>query len=225
MPKLLDLFCCDGGAAVGYARAGWEVVGVDIAPHPRYPFEFHQADALTYPLEGFDAIHASPPCQRYSVSRHTHSHVHPDLVAPTRARLLASGLPYVIENVIGAPLRAPIMLCGTMFDMTIEDGDGTPLFLARHRLFESNVWLTIPLGCRCLDFKDRGYRVGGVYNGGAKSIVRADRVGAGYTPKPTVAAKLMQIDWMTYAGLTQAIPPAYTEWVGTQLLTALEKVA
>ena len=114
-PRLLDLFSGAGGAAMGYHRAGFEVVGVDIKPQPHYPFEFHQADALTFPLDGFDAIHASPPCQAYSTMTRKPSD-HPDLYAPTRSRLVATGLPYVIENVIGAPYTHGFVLCGSMFE-------------------------------------------------------------------------------------------------------------
>ena len=112
-PRALDLFCCAGGAGMGLHRAGFEVVGVDIVPQPRYPFEFHQADALTYPLESFDFVWASPPCQVHSITASLHRHrvrKHLDLIAPVRARLAASGAPYVIENVMGAPLLNPIML-------------------------------------------------------------------------------------------------------------------
>ena len=224
--RLLDLFCCEGGAAKGYADAGWEVVGVDVVPQPRYPFEFHQADAMTYPLDGFDAVHASPPCQFYSVTKSTHDKVHPDLVAPVRERLRASGLPYVIENVVGAPLEAPMLLCGTMFGLTATDTDGEAIFLRRHRLFESNVWLVAPTHCICPDLKARGQYVAGVYGGGstdrrfAKDIRRG-----GYTPAAAMRRELIGADWMTMHGLNQSIPPAYTEWVGRQLLASMKEIA
>src|SRR4051794_16680153 len=121
-PRLLDLFCGAGGCSVGYHRAGFDVVGIDIAPQPHYPFEFIQADALTaldlfgMRIGDFDAVHASPPCQSYSVScnyRPENRTKYPDLVAPTRELLYEIGLPYVIENVPGAPLHSPIMLCGS----------------------------------------------------------------------------------------------------------------
>ena len=134
-PRLLDLFCCAGGAGAGYAKAGFEVVGVDLHPQPRYPFEFHQADAMTFDLSGFDAIHASPPCQAYTVlgGREDLSH-YPDLVDAVRERLQAAGVPWIIENVPGAPLRDPITLCGAMFGLRSY----------RHRLFESSVQLAPP---------------------------------------------------------------------------------
>ena len=139
-PRLLDLFCGAGGAAMGYHRAGFEVVGVDIEPQPRYPFEFYQADALNVltsiftPLD-FDAIHASPPCQAYSWSARRWTEVErADLLAPTRELLRATGLPYVIENVPGAPMQNPIRLCGVMFGLEV----------IRHRLFESNVAMVEP---------------------------------------------------------------------------------
>ena len=117
MPRALDLFCCAGGASEGLRRAGFEVVGVDIEPQPHYPFEFHQADALTFPLDGFDFIWASPPCQAYTLCQRIQKNEHPDLVAPIRERLHANGAPYCIENVPGAPLVEPIELCGTMFGL------------------------------------------------------------------------------------------------------------
>lgn len=114
---------------MGYHRAGFDVVGVDIKPQPRYPFEFHQADAMTFPLDGFDYIHASPPCQLYSQANNIHGNRnHPDLVAPTRARLVETGVVYVIENVPGAPLLSPIVICGLALNLGVK----------RHRLFESN---------------------------------------------------------------------------------------
>ena len=127
-PRLLDLFCGAGGAAMGYHRAGFDVVGVDINPQPHYPFAFHQADALEYPLAGFDAIHASPPCQRFSTmtQRWARSSSRPGPDEPTRSRLRESMLPYVIENVAGAPLVGPIRLCGSSFGLPVR----------RHRLFE-----------------------------------------------------------------------------------------
>lgn len=223
MLRLLDLFCNAGGAATGYARVGFDVTGVDIERQPHYPFTFHQADAMTFPLAGFDAIHASPPCQAYSVTKHTHGKSHPDLLAPTRERLVRSGVPWVIENVVGAPMRDPLMLCGTMFDLTAVDHDGTVLFLRRHRLFESSELLFAPGPCRCSEFKARGWKVGGVYGGGSQDRQHAQFVRrGGYTPKAPVRRSLMGMSWTTQDELSQAIPPAYTEWIGAQLARAAQ---
>jgi DNA (cytosine-5)-methyltransferase 1 len=134
--RLLDLFCGAGGAAVGYHRAGFDqIVGVDIEPQPRYPFEFVQEDAFSFLNSHgreFDLIHASPPCQAYSALRTMwNDREHPDFIGPLRATLLSAARPYIIENVIGAPLISPVMLCGTMFNLGIADAE-----LWRHRLFE-----------------------------------------------------------------------------------------
>ena len=138
--RALDLFCCAGGAAKGLDQAGFEVVGVDIKPQPRYPFEFHQADALAFPTEGFDFIWASPPCQAHTSMKSMHNaKPHLDLIPETRAKLQASGIPYVIENVVGAPLIDPFMLCGTMFGLGVEDAE-----LRRHRIFESSFPILAP---------------------------------------------------------------------------------
>src|SRR5688500_4187308 len=120
--RLLDLFCGAGGCSEGYHRAGFEVVGVDLKAQKNYPFEFIQADALDYPLDGFDVIHASPPCQAYSVLRRANPDAeYADLIEPTRAKLQASGLPWIIENVPGAPLAQSITLCGSMFGLGAGD--------------------------------------------------------------------------------------------------------
>ena len=225
-PRLLDLFCCEGGAGMGYHRAGFEVVGVDIVAQPRYPFEFHQADALTFPLDGFDAVHASPPCQAYSISRNAHSKQHPQLIEPIRHRLKSAGIPYVIENVPGAPLHGPVILCGTMFGLGAVDEDGSVLFLRRHRLFETT-FLVLTTPCRCLDELDSGKRVGGVYGGGSANFEHARNVRhGGYTPGKKQRAELIDAPWMTLRGLSQAIPPAYTEFIGDALMRAiLERAA
>jgi DNA (cytosine-5)-methyltransferase 1 len=204
-PRLLDLFCGAGGAAMGYHRAGFEVVGVDIKPQPRYPFEFHQADAMTYPLEGFDAIHASPPCQRYTMAQNAakNASAHPDLVDPVRARLATAGVPWVIENVVGAPLRNAITLCGLAFGLCVK----------RHRLFESNQMLLAP-PCPSHDvdyYVIFGHEVRNRRHG--EKAGRKNRIAEG--------RKAMGIDWMTRGELSEAIPPAYTEFIGKQLLEAI----
>jgi DNA (cytosine-5)-methyltransferase 1 len=207
-PRLLDLFCGAGGAGMGYYRAGFEVVGVDVKPQPRYPFEFHQADAMTYPLEGFDAIHASPPCQAFSVATLFHRgrrDQHPNHVPATRQRLQASGVPFAIENVLGAPLINPVMLCGTMFP---------GLKVYRHRLFECNPSLYFPPAWHN-PHMFRPTPVGrAVADHGWMTV-------AGHFSGAAAAGRAMGIDWMNRAELAQAIPPEYTEWIGQQLLEAI----
>jgi DNA (cytosine-5)-methyltransferase 1 len=211
-PKLLDLFCGAGGAAAGYVRAGFDVVGVDINPQPRYPFEFIQADAMTYPLDGFDAIHASPPCQAFSAASNFGKvrERHADLLTPMRTRLIEwCGLPswdkpWVIENVIGAPLRG-VTLCGSMFSLGV----------LRHRRFESNLMILQP---------EHQKHVGGTT---PLRHRRAHRAGEYLTVTSHFAQPLaqvqmaMDIDWMNHAEIAQAIPPAYTEFIGAQLIRAV----
>lgn len=217
---MLDLFCCEGGAGKGYADAGFEVFGVDLERQRRYPFEFHQADALdvlaggVLDLDSFDAIHASPPCQAYSITKHSHQKKHVELIEPVRDALIRLGKPYVIENVPGAPLRDPLTLCGTEFGLRTTDVDGEVLWLKRHRLFESNVDLWGAGGCHCT-----GRAIGGVYGGGSSDRNHAKEVRmGGYTPSKEVRAALIGCDWMTLHGLSQSIPPAYTKHIGEQLL-------
>lgn len=220
-PKLLDLFCCEGGAAQGYADAGFDVVGVDLEPRfaKRYPFEFHAADAIEFVKEHgheFDVIHASPPCQAYSITRHGHHRKHPELIEPTRDALVASGKVWVLENVAGAPLRDPLVLCWSMFnaDGSVVDDDGTPLRMERHRLFESNVPLVAPRA----DRHDRSVQVAGAYGGARRDKHEARHVRhGGYVPAKHVQEQLLGIDWMTQYGLHQSLPPAYTTWIGLQL--------
>jgi DNA (cytosine-5)-methyltransferase 1 len=214
-PRLLDLFCGAGGAAMGYYRAGFDVIGVDLAPQPHYPFPFHQGDALSFPLAGFDAIHASPPCQAYSVLRRANPGAeYPDLVAPTRELLYAAGVPWVMENVPGAPLWPSVVLCGSMFDLGAGERH-----LRRHRLFESSVGMLQP---QC---QHEGEAVG-VYGGGPvgrytfANGVRKGLKGrrGGYQGTMAERREAMGITWMTSKELNNAIPPAYTEWIGAQLL-------
>jgi DNA (cytosine-5)-methyltransferase 1 len=233
-PRLLDLFCGAGGAAVGYHRAGFDVVGVDIKPQPHYPFEFHQADALTYlddwlrhdvtRLDEFDAIHASPPCQAYSRLRHLpwlKGREYWDSIPPTRAALRAAGLPWVLENVPGAPADG-IFLCGLMF--------GLPLY--RHRLFESTMFMLAPGHPRHEVVIGRGRMVndrrkGSLNAGSAKGAWGGQTIvtvaGGQYKKADGVAA--MGVDWMTKDELSEAAPPAYTEWIGRQLIAAIESAA
>jgi DNA (cytosine-5)-methyltransferase 1 len=218
-PRLLDLFCCAGGCSVGYSRAGFDVVGVDHAPQPDYPFEFHRADALHYPLTGFAAVAASPPCKLHTALRATATkpalfEVHTDLVAATRARLVAAGVPYVIENVVGAPLLDPARYCGSSFGLPVR----------RHRLFETN-WPLVAPPC---NHAAQG-EVVGVYGTGGADVGWAVRTGGRRTHRGpgrggrkvagAEAAAALGIDWTTdQRRLSQAIPPAYTEHIGRQLL-------
>ena len=224
-PRLLDLFCCAGGAAKGYADAGFEVVGVDIDPQPNYPYEFHQADAIEFVKahgHEFDAIHASCPCQTFSRTKTLHSNEHPDLIKPTRDALVASGKPWVIENVVGAPLIDPIKLSGQHFNMTAPDVDGVPLKLVRHRLFESNILLRVPDSFHA----NRHIQTASIYGAGGGWTPRhrdnPDRRG-GYIPHTDVIKKLLGIDWMTKHEMSQSIPPVFTEWVGGQIIEYLEE--
>jgi DNA (cytosine-5)-methyltransferase 1 len=185
---------------------------VDIKPQPRYPFEFHQADALEYPLEGFDAYWASPPCQRFSVATRVHHNadLHPDLLTPIRDRLSRVKRPYVIENVVGAPMIEPIMLCGSSFGLRVR----------RHRLFEANIPLWAlpcnhhwqnknPLWSIRQNYKT--LKTGVCYVFGHQKV--------GQTIEDWKSA--MGIDWMTQGELSQAIPPAYSEYIGRQMLKAM----
>jgi DNA (cytosine-5)-methyltransferase 1 len=222
-PRLLDLFCGAGGAAEGYHRAGFEVVGVDIKPQPHYPFEFVQSHALAVlrsvisklSLNHFAAIHASPPCQAFTDLKDMHNaKQHKDLLTPTRELLEQTGLPYVIENVEGAPLREPLMLCGTMFGLGC---DGAELW--RHRLFETNWPLDLmlhPCGHR------QKSRVIGVYGGHGRD--RRRRVNT-HDFSVEQRREAMGIGWMTGAELSQAIPPAYTELIGHQLMQHVKAMA
>jgi len=200
MSRLLDLFCGAGGAAMGYHRAGFEeIVGVDINPQPRYPFELLQADALEYVAEHghkFDAIHASPPCQRYSKLTHSNSK-YPDLYAPTRKLLLDNGAPWVIENVIGAPYDYGFVLCGSMFNLVVR----------RHRNFETS-WLHL-MGLRC-DHTRQGRSITVTGKGGGVSRHSDKGVKSAWP-------EYMGMPWATPEECTQAIPPAYTEYIGKEL--------
>lgn len=209
-PRLLDLFCKQGGCSVGYARAGWEVEGVDIAPQPRYPFKFHQADALEFVREHghrFDAIHGSPPCQRYTTGgRVSNRAARPDLIGPTREALIATGKPWIIENVPEAPLRADVVLCGSHFGLEVR----------RHRLFECS--LPLPL---VLPPCDHSRPIVGVY--GHPHGKRG--AWPGMLPSTLETwQRAMGIDWMDAKGLAEAIPPAYTEALGRALLEAIGEV-
>jgi len=208
-PRLLDLFCKAGGGSVGYYTAGFEVVGVDIKKQKRYPYEFIQKDALEVFedkdfLASFDVIAASPPCQTHSSTKHLRnaqgkSTDKVDLIPQTREALVASGKPYIIENVPGAPLIDPVQCCGSSWGLKVR----------RHRLFESNVKL---IGSIC-KHKEQGRPVG-VYGS-----MRDEIPGGGHTAKTIEQAReAMGIDWMIWGELVEAIPPMYTWFLGTQVM-------
>ena len=206
-PRLLDLFCGAGGAGMGYSQAGFDVIGVDIDPQPNYPFEFHQGDALKYLLEHydeFDALHASPPCQAFTMAQRIQGNNHPDLVTATRNAFELIGKPWAIENVPGSPLRDPIELCGAMFDL------GT----YRHRLFETSFPSAAPTHP---EHAARTAKMGRRPQPGEFMHVVGNFSGV------DLARKAMGIDWMTRDELRESIPPAYTSWIGAQLMTHLHQ--
>lgn len=235
-PVILDLFCCAGGAAKGYFDAGFNVVGVDIKPQPNYPFQFVQADALEFlsecDLELFAAIHASPPCQGFTQmsarwrGKGTKADTHPDLLTPTRKALAALDKPYIIENVVGAKdyMRTDLMLHGGMFGLGVH----------RPRRFESNVHLmsykapsvsqpigvygTKPDGRTTYRYRNAGNYVAGQPGSAKKSLIRAAK-------SIEEAREVMGIDWMNWEEIREAIPPAYTEFIGRQLLDHLRAKA
>ena len=200
-PKLLDLCCKAGGASVGYWQAGFEVTGVDIEPQPHYPFTFVQHDALTLDvsfLRQFDAIHMSPDCRGYSDTKNMHSNVYPRQTPEFRELAASYGGPYIIENVESSPLIG-IKLCGQMFGLVTAAGK----VLRRHRIFESNVFLFSP--GKCFHKRD-----------GSPSVVATV---AGHMFNQMTGKELMGMSWeVTNDELAKAIPPAYTEFVGRQLI-------
>jgi DNA (cytosine-5)-methyltransferase 1 len=235
--KLLDLYCKAGGAAEGYHRAGFEVTGVDIEPQPRFRFRFVQADALEYLREHgheYDAIHASPPCQAFTQmsakyrGKGGRADSHPDLLTPTRAALVRDPRPWVIENVVGARRRMqPLFtLHGGMFGLGVH----------RPRLFEANVLMMPPVAPHCAEpigvygtkpdgrtlwrYRNSGMWIdeAGVRRYKSRSPMRAPR-------SLEEAQRAMGIDWMEWDELREAIPPAYTEWIGRHLMAVLEVAA
>jgi DNA (cytosine-5)-methyltransferase 1 len=196
---------------MGYHRAGFDVVGVDNRPQPRYPFEFVQADAMTFPLDGFDAVHASPPCKSHSILARNLGIAgrHPDQLTPARARLVATGLPWVIENVPGAPMRADFKLCGCLFGLRTSERQ-----LVRERWFETS-WHGFEMRPPCHHALAAVTVTGGgaVHGHATRSADLATR------------REAMGINWMNRDELSQAIPPAYTEYVGAQLLEHLKERA
>ena len=222
-PLLLDLYCCEGGASAGYVRAGFDVVGVDIAPRKRYPYRFIQADAealLSWLIDSgairqFAAIHASPPCQEYSALKSLKTHQYPDLLAPTRDLLMASGLPWILENVATAPMQQGIEVCGTALGLNVR----------RHRRFDASHLLYGP--GRCQHSLDNVNVYGhGAWNYRPRSDDPRTKHWTRKTqqcPLPIAAAKAaFQAPWMTQHGLAECIPPAYTEFLGRQLMAVIE---
>jgi len=207
--KLLDLYCGVGGASAGYYKAGFDVTGIDLKHGRRYPYKYIKGDVLLYLqdldfLRSFDIIHASPPCQTHSITQHLRnaqgkSTSKLDLIPQTRAALIASGKPYVIENVPGSPLINPIQLCGSSFGLQVR----------RHRLFESNIKLT---GSVC-DHKAQGRPVG-VYGS------LNDQIPKGGKTATTIdeGRDAMGMPWAIWTELVEAIPPAYSEYIGKQII-------
>ena len=212
MPRVLDLFCGAGGASMGYILAGYDVTGVDIKHGRRYPWGYIRKNVMTLTpedLQGFDLIHASPPCQTYSATKHLRNAQgkttsKQDLVEPVRELLIASGIPYVIENVEGAPLIDPVQLCGSAFGLKVR----------RHRLFESSM----PLKGTGCNHKEQGKPVG-IYGS-----MRDEIPGGGHTAKTMDEAyEAMGINWMIWGELVEAIPPAYTHYIGQQIMSIYGK--
>lgn len=218
-PRLLDLFCGAGGAATGYARAGFDVVGVDIAPQKHYPFPFIQADALTFPLDGFDVIHASPPCQDYSTGAHYGGRgesKYPRLLAPMRERLMSMDVPWILENVAGAgpDMHNPLRLCGTALNLRVQ----------RHRLFECSHVIFGAGSCRHRPYDVSVRCKRAEYLGVYRDVVTATGKAVRRPPacRFADAKAAMGVDWhLTFHELGEAIPPAYTEWLGRQLLAVV----
>ena len=208
-PRLLDAFCCQGGTSMGYHLAGFDVTGVDIAPQPRYPFTFIQAEAVAFIREHgaeFDFIHASPPCQHDSDCQRIQGNTHPDLIAPTRAALEATGRPWVIENVRGAvpKLGRPVMLCGPMFGVETY----------RHRYFEAGGLLSLP------QLPHPAHTVPQAKMGRPIPPGHYGQFVGNFSGVP-LARKVMGVEWMNRDGIRECIPPAYTQWLGRSFLAAL----
>lgn len=212
--RVLDLFCGAGGAGFGYFQAGFEVIGIDINKQPNYPFEFYRIDfrdGLDKFINEVDIIHASPPCQAYSkaTKKWGRSNQHPDLIPELREKLVNSKRPYVIENVRGAPLRNPIELCGTMFDLGVVRNGIKVGELRRHRLFESSFEIKEPR-----HYKHTLPSVGVYGHSGGRS--NRDNINFWTTDDWREA---MGIDWMKGKELAESIPPAYTKYIAEEFIS------
>lgn len=229
MPNLLDLYACAGGAGEGYARAGWNVIGVDTVRHKRNPHPVITADVLDLPVEFirmFDAVHASPPCQGLTELNNDKSR-HLNLIPATRALLEKAGVPYVLENVRAARphLVSPVSLRGTMFLCHLRTSKGQTFVLSRERLFETNWPLEAPH-----DPGAAGFPIANVFGGHLRARAKAYRTGNGTgktvdfpgEDRPALARQLMGMPWASMAEMSEAVPPAYTEYVGRRLLAHLE---
>lgn len=211
--KAIDLYCCAGGTSMGLYRAGYDVTGVDIKKMPRYPFRFIRADVLSLTpeyLRQFDFIWASPPCQKHTAMKTMHNaKEHPDLIPATRAMLKAAGVPWVMENVEGAPLIEPVTLCGSMFGLGIPEAQ-----LRRHRGFEAS----FPLPALACSHRE-GATIG-IYGGHVRNRVRREGSHARGVEDFTFeqGCEAMDIHWMNLMELCQAIPPAYGEHIGRAAL-------
>jgi hypothetical protein len=210
--RLLDIFCGAGGASKGYELAGFDVTGIDLKSGKRYPFTYIKKDFKTLTIEDlqdYDVIHASPPCQTFSITKNLRIAQNKktnkeDLLDATRQLLIDSGKPYILENVPGAPLRNPIQLCGSVFNLQVR----------RHRLFESNM----PLRGSGCDHKQQGRPVG-IYGSLNDKIP-----GGGQTAQTIeIARAAMGINWMIWSELVEAIPPMYTKFIGDQVMTYLQR--
>lgn len=240
-PKLLDLFSCAGGAGHGYSLAGFDVYAVDIDPQPRNPHPFCQEEAVwamtvllsggslpfthksgrieNLRLEDFSAAHASPPCQAFSAMKHMpDAKEHPELIEPIRELFQRIEIPWVIENVVGAPLNDAVILCGTMFNL-----GAAGFSLQRHRQFETTFELDAPAEC------DHSKPTIGIYGGHVRcrSTKFWRNTGAdfpGYDKKALAVEAMGGTHWMTMNQMSEAIPPAYTEYIGRQIMTQLERL-
>ena len=208
--KLLDLYCCAGGASFGYEQAGFDVTGIDIEPQPKYRGKFIQTDAIEYlkaNWQNFDAVHASPPCQKHSMASmqfRLTGKEYPDLIAPTRKAIIETGLPYIIENVPGSPLINPVELCGAMFGLRTY----------RHRLFESNFEIKVP---------EHPKHIAKNAKMGRKAKPEEFIQYVGHFSGVKEVGEMLGLNWFGQYELAQSIPPAYTKFIGEQLLSFLRE--